>query len=70
MNRMNRNSFDRKFDLMTKLFWVFFTVVAMLVFAGWISVGFGLYTLVTDPESVGNIAADVIRPVADAVRGE
>jgi hypothetical protein len=68
--KMNRNSFDREFNLMRKLFWVFFAVVAIMIIAIWVTVGMGIYTLVTDPESVGNIAADAIRPIADVIRGE
>lgn len=70
-NSLNRDSnFDRDFSRMRTLFWVFFGVVATLVVAVWATVGFGIYTLLTDPESIGNIAAEAIRPVADVIRGE
>lgn len=63
-------NFDRDFNRMRRVFWVMFTVVAGMILVIWSAVGIGIYTVVTNPESVGNIAADVIRPVADAVRGE
>lgn len=67
----NRHSnFDRNFNRMNKLFWVMFSVAAVLIVVVWIAVFIGISTLVSNPEAVGNIAADVIRPVAEAIRGE
>ncbi len=67
----NRQSdFDRKFNLMGRVFWVFFAVVAMLIFGQIALMGWAGYQLVTNPEVVGTIAADVIRPVAEAIKGE
>jgi hypothetical protein len=67
----NRQSdFDRKFNLMGRVFWVFFAVVAMLIFGQIALMGWAGYQLVTNPEAVGTIAADVIRPVAEAIKGE
>lgn len=67
----NRHSnFDRNFNRMNKLFWVMFSVAAVLIVVVWIAVFAGIYTVVSNPEAVGTIAADVIRPVAEAVRGE
>lgn len=69
--RFNRHSnFDRSFNRMNRVFWVFFAVVVSLIIAIWITVGVGIYTVVTNPEAAGNIAADVIRPVAEAIKGE
>lgn len=70
-SNFNRKSdFDRNFNLMGRLFWVMFAVVLMLIFGQFALMGWAGYQLVTNPEAVGTIAADMIRPVADAVRGE
>lgn len=70
-SNFNRKSdFDCKFDLMGRVFWVMFAVVLTLIIGQFALMGWAGYQLVTNPEAVGTIAADVIRPVADAVRGE
>ena len=74
-SRFNRQSdFDRKFNLMGRVFWVMFAVVAMLIFGQFALMGWAGYQLVTDPEGtanfVGTIVGEAVRPVADAVRGE
>lgn len=74
-SRFNRQSdFDRKFNLMGRLFWVFFAVVLTLIVGQFALMGWAGYQLVTDPEGtanfVGTIVGEAVRPVADAVRGE
>lgn len=74
-SRFNRKSdFDRNFNLMGRLFWVFFAVVLTLVVGQFALMGWAGYQLVTDPEGtanfVGTIVGEAVRPVADAVRGE
>jgi hypothetical protein len=74
-NRFNRrDDFDRNFSLMNKVFWIFFAVILTLIIGQFALMGWAGYQLFTDPEgtanTVGNILGEVIRPVADAVRGE
>lgn len=74
-SRFNRQSnFDRNFNLMGRLFWVFFAVVLTLIVGQFALMGWAGYQLVTDPEGtanfVGTIVGEAVRPVADAVRGE
>ena len=71
----NRQSdFDRKFNLMGRVFWVFFAVVAMLIFGQIALMGWAGFQIVTDPEGaanfVGTIVGEAVRPVAEAIKGE
>lgn len=78
----NRNKYrTRSFhdgDWMIKIFPYFFAfcfVIALLwVIVQFAVVGYIGYQVITDPNgaanAVGNIAAEALRPVADAVRGE
>lgn len=61
---------DRQFQMMARVFWVFFTLVLTVIVASWIFVGFGIYTVITDPDAVGTIVADGLRPVVDVIKGE
>lgn len=69
-NRSFNQGFDRQFQMMTRVFWVLFALVLTVIVASWIFVGFGIYTVITDPDAIGTIVADVIRPVADVIKGE
>lgn len=74
-NRFNRrDDFDRNFSRMNKVFWIFFAVILTLIIGQFALMGWAGYQLFTDPEgtanTVGNILGEIVRPVADAVRGE
>ena len=66
------NNFDRNFKRMNVVFWIFFAVVAVFIFAVWSVIGYVVYQVVDDPQGtanfVGNIAAEAIRPVADVIK--
>lgn len=63
--------FDRVFP---KLFIGIFVVVILLFLVQVVIIGWAGYQVISDPEgsarAVGAVAAEVIKPVADAVRGE
>jgi hypothetical protein len=60
--------FDRNFNRMQRVFWVAFTLVAVVILSVWIIVGVGIYTVISNPASVGNSIADIVRPVANAIK--
>lgn len=63
--------FDRVFP---KLFIGIFVIVILLFLAQVAIIGWAGYHVISDPEgsarAVGAVAAEVIKPVADAVKGE
>lgn len=69
-NRNRYNDFEKSFNRLQRVFWILFGVVTFVVIGSWIATGFGVYTLVTDPEAVGTIAAEVIHPIVDVIAGE
>jgi hypothetical protein len=78
-NRFNRRNnrmsdFDRNFNLVRNVFWVFFSVAIIFIAIQFMLIGWAGYQLVTDPEGtanfVGTIIGEAVRPVADAVRAE
>ena len=70
--RTFNNNFDRNFKRMNIVFWIFFAVAAVFIFAVWSAIGYVVYQVASDPEGtanfVGNIAAEAIRPVVDTIK--
>lgn len=70
--RTFNSDFDRNFKRMNVVFWIFFAVVAMVIFAMWSAMAYVVYQVVDDPHGaanfIGNIAAEAIRPVADVIK--
>jgi hypothetical protein len=66
-DRFDRD-FDRDFNRMRNVFWVMFTLVTIVIVAVWVLVAAGIYTVVTNPEAIGNGVADVIRPIVETIK--
>lgn len=69
---MRMNDFDRRFSRMNKIFWIMFSVIACVIVAIWIGVATVITAVALDPEwyanKLGTIAAEVIKPIAEAVK--
>lgn len=75
LNRNRQNPMDRFFDqVFPKLFIGVFVFVVLMFLVQIVIIGWAGYQVISDPEgsarAVGTVAAEVIKPVADAVRGE
>jgi len=61
--RNSFDNFDRRFNRMRRLFWVFFTIVTILILGGWLLMGVIGVKVAKDPEGtaekVGNVANKV-----------
>ena len=71
----NRNGMDWFFDrVFPKLFIGIFVVVITVIIVQFAVIGWAGYNLLTDPEgtanTVGTVLGEVIRPVADSIKGE
>lgn len=68
-SNFNKN-FERRFQMMSYLFWFSFVIVLIMIASSWFFMGFGIYTVITDPDAAGTFVADVIRPVVNVIKGE
>jgi len=66
------NNFDRNFKRMNVVVWIFFAVVATMIFAMWSAMAYVVYQVVDDPHGtanfVGTIAAEALRPVVETIK--
>lgn len=71
-SRSFNNNFDRNFKRMNVVVWIFFAVVATMIFTMWGVMAYFAVQVVSDPQGaagfVGNIAAEAIRPVVDVIK--
>lgn len=73
-SRYNQHRSDRLFRVVPWFIGGVFILVITMVIGQFVIMGWTGYHLVTDPEGtaklVGSILGEIVRPVADAVRGE
>jgi hypothetical protein len=66
------NNFDRNFKRMNVVFWIFFAVVATVIFTMWGVMAYVVSLAVSDPHGtanfLGTIAAEAIRPVVETIK--
>lgn len=69
-----RDPMDRIFDFFPYIFAGVFVLVMTIIIAQFAVVGYVGYQVISDPDAaataIGNTLGEIVRPVADAVRGE
>lgn len=70
-SRIRRNAFDnfdRDFNRAKKMIKVWFVLIALIFFSVIGFYAFIAYNVITNPSGVGNIIADVARPIIETVK--
>lgn len=67
--RGSMDDFDRNFKFMTRMFWIFFTVVLTIIIGVWVLVGSALYQVTSNPDGfareAGRITGEFMRGVEE-----